>query len=94
MDLHALRVVLAVSRTGSMTEAARTLQYSVSSVSYTVRRCEESAGVLIFERTPAGLHLTPRGREFAHLAATILYLMDAFSGRGPGNVPDQRRRVS
>ena len=88
MDTHALRVVLAVSRAGSMAEAARALKYSVSSVSYQVKRCEQDLGVPIFERTAEGVSPTLRGREFLHLAATIVYLLDAFALRAS----DVRRR--
>jgi DNA-binding transcriptional LysR family regulator len=89
MDMHALRVVLAVGRAGSMAEAARALQYSVSSVSYQVKRCEQALGVPIFDRTVEGVSPTRRGREFLQLAATIVYLLDTFALRAT----DVRRRA-
>ncbi len=81
MDLRLFRVVLEVGRAGSMAGAARQLRFSVSSVSSQVRQCEKTMGFRIFERTPDGVVVTPRGQDFMHLAATVIYLVDAFAAQ-------------
>ncbi|WP_104492933.1 LysR substrate-binding domain-containing protein [Paracoccus denitrificans] len=58
-----LLVFEAAARTGSFTAAAREFNLTQPSVSRSIAQLEDSLGMALFERGPAGLALTPEGRE-------------------------------
>jgi DNA-binding transcriptional LysR family regulator len=74
-----LRLVLAVSRTGSVGTAARELRISQPSASQRLARLERQCGVQLFSRDTRGARATPAGVELARQAAHILgHLEDAY----------------
>jgi DNA-binding transcriptional LysR family regulator len=77
LNLVHLKVLAAVARHGSVTEAARELHYSQPSVSHHLARLEEATGVNLVQRIGRGIRLTPEGRLLAHRAAEILGRVDA-----------------
>jgi DNA-binding transcriptional LysR family regulator len=77
LNLVHLKVLAAVARHGSVTEAARELHYSQPSVSHHLARLEEATGVNLIQRIGRGIRLTPEGRLLAHRAAEILGRVDA-----------------
>src|SRR5919204_1525315 len=77
LDLARLRVLDAVSRTGSVTAAAKELHYSQPSVSHHLARLEEETGAQLLQRIGRGIRLTPTGRLLADRAAEILGRVDA-----------------
>jgi molybdate transport repressor ModE-like protein len=77
LDLTRLRILDAVARTGSVTAAAKELQYSQSSVSHHVARLERETGAQLLQRTGRGIRLTPTGRLLAGRAGEILGRVDA-----------------
>ena len=62
-DIQSLRIVRAISDTGSITAAAAALGYSQPAVSQHVRRLETRLGVAILERVGRGVRLTEAGRR-------------------------------
>src|SRR5437868_3843672 len=58
LDVVRLRVLLAVSRTGSLTAAARTLHYSQPSVSHHLAKLEAETGANLIQRVGRGIRLT------------------------------------
>src|SRR4051812_28534101 len=72
-----LKVLAAVSRHGSVTEAARELHYSQPSVSHHLSRLEAATGVKLIQRVGRGIRLTPEGRLLANRAAEIIGRIDA-----------------
>ncbi|MEJ7929097.1 LysR substrate-binding domain-containing protein [Ramlibacter sp. AN1015] len=71
VELHAF---LAVARVGSFRGAAEALHVTQAAVSRAVQRLEEQLGVDVFERSGAGVRLTPQGtalrrRTEKHVAA-------------------------
>ncbi len=76
-SLVQLRVLAAVSRHGSVTEAARELHYSQPSVSHHLSRLEAATGVKLVQRVGRGIRLTPEGRLLANRAAEIVGRVDA-----------------
>ncbi|WP_370615455.1 LysR family transcriptional regulator [Mumia sp. Pv 4-285] len=72
-----LRVLAAVARHGSVTEAARELHYSQPSVSHHLSRLESATGARLVQRVGRGIRLTPEGRLLAERAAEILGRVDA-----------------
>lgn len=64
-----LAAFVAVARTGKMKAAADQLSLTPGAVSQRIRELEEAAGQRLFERTRAGVELTPAGTEmFAALS--------------------------
>src|SRR4029453_10132820 len=71
MHLDDLRLFLRVAHAQSLSEAARQLDQSPSSVSARLKRIEEELGVRLVERTTRALHLTPEGERFLQTCDTM-----------------------
>jgi DNA-binding transcriptional LysR family regulator len=72
LDLVRLKVLAAVSRHGSVTEAARELGYAQPSASHHLSRLEAEVGVQLTQRVGRGIRLTPAGELLAQRAGEIL----------------------
>src|SRR3954447_9671143 len=77
LNLVHLKVLAAVARHESVTEAARELHYSQPSVSHHLSRLEAATGVKLIQRVGRGIRLTPEGRLLANRAAEIIGRIDA-----------------
>jgi DNA-binding transcriptional LysR family regulator len=77
IDLTRLRVLEAVARNGSVTAAAKELNYAQPSVSHHLSRLEAETGATLFQRAGRGIRLTDAGRLLAERAAEILGRLDA-----------------
>src|SRR5881398_1777220 len=77
MDLHRLRLLLELSRRGSMRAVAEELGYTTSSVSEQLAVLTREAGTPLTERDGRRVRLTPAGRRLADHAVTILAAVDA-----------------
>src|ERR687893_931340 len=88
-----LKVLAAVARHGSVTEAARQLHYSQPSVSHHLSRLETATGVKLVQRVGRGVRLTPEGRLLANRAAEILGRIDAAANELAAQVGLQSGRV-
>jgi DNA-binding transcriptional LysR family regulator len=86
---QALRCFVAIAREGSVSRAAASLHLSQPAVSLQLKGLEESAGLLLFKRTPGGLTLTEAG------AALLPHAQHALSGlSGFKAAADSLRNVS
>src|SRR4029450_12103938 len=74
-----LKVLEAVARHGSVTEAAKELHYSQPSVSHHLARLEADTGAKLIQRVGPGSRLTREGEPLAHRATEILGRLDAAS---------------
>src|SRR5882762_1543097 len=77
LDVTRLRVIDAVARHGSVTEAAKELHYSQPSVSHHLSRLEAETGAQLLQRVGRGIRLTEAGRLLADRAAEIVGRIDA-----------------
>ena len=77
LDVTRLRVLAAVARHGSVTGAARELNYAQPSVSHHIARLEAETGSKLIQRAGRGIRLTDAGRLLAERAAEILGRLDA-----------------
>ena len=77
LDVTRLRVIDAVARHGSVTAAAKELNYSQPSVSHHLGRLEAETGAQLLQRAGRGIRLTPAGALLADRAAEILGRIDA-----------------
>jgi len=74
-SLNALYAFEAAARLGSLTRASGELHVTPSAVSHQVRALEEELGVLLFERRPRALSLTPAGAALAETAEKAFSLL-------------------
>jgi len=77
LDVTRLRVLVAVARCGSVTAAARTLNYAQPSVSHHLARLEAETGTKLIQRAGRGIRLTDAGRLLAERAAEVIGRLDA-----------------
>jgi len=76
MDLGALNIFVAVAETGSITQAARHLDYVQSNVTARIQHLEDELGTRLFYRKKRGVVLTPAGRTLLPYAVRLLRLAD------------------
>jgi DNA-binding transcriptional LysR family regulator len=79
MNLTHLRVLDAVARHGSVSEAAKELHYSQPAVSHHLGRLETSTGARLIQRAGRGIRLTPEGELLAQRAREIVGRVEAAS---------------
>lgn len=73
IELRHLRYVEAAARYGSFRKAAEALHLQQSNLSRRIRDLEERLGAPLFERSSAGVQLTPAGQEFLSGARRVLH---------------------
>lgn len=76
MELLQLQYFLAVARLEHVTEAARSLHVTQSSLSKTIQRLEEDLGVPLFDRTGRKLRLNEFGSRFLYRAERALFELE------------------
>ncbi|MFJ8749450.1 LysR family transcriptional regulator [Streptomyces sp. NPDC102441] len=77
LDVHQLRVLAEVARTGSYTAAAVSLGYTQPAVSYQMRRLQQAVGAPLVVRVGRGLELTETGHALVRHADTIFSVLRA-----------------
>jgi DNA-binding transcriptional LysR family regulator len=77
LDVTRLRVLVAVARCGSVTAAARELNYAQPSVSHHLARLEAETGIKLIQRAGRGIRLTDAGRLLSERAAEVIGRLDA-----------------
>jgi DNA-binding transcriptional LysR family regulator len=77
LDVARLRVLAAVASHGSVTAAAKALNYSQPSVSHHLARLEAETGARLVQRVGRGVRLTPEGTLLARRAAEIVGRVEA-----------------
>ena len=77
MDPHRLRLLLELSRRGSMRAVADELGYTTSTVSQQLAVLAREAGATLIEPEGRRVRLTPAGRRLADHAVTILAALEA-----------------
>lgn len=77
LNLTHLRVLEAIARHGSVSEAAKELHYSQPSVSHHIGRLEAETGAMLLQRVGRGIRLTPEGELLAERAKEIIGRVDA-----------------
>ncbi len=80
MDIKQLEYFIACAETGSVSEAAKILYSTQSSVSKVIKTLENSVGIRLFERLPRGIRLTLDGRKFYRRACRIVNEVKALEG--------------
>ncbi|WEH39230.1 LysR family transcriptional regulator [Streptomyces sp. NBC_01218] len=76
LAMYQLRTFREVARLGSFTKAARSLGYAQSSVTAHIRLLESKVGMLLVQRLPHGVRLTPSGEIFHEYSKRIFNVVD------------------
>src|SRR4051812_46147053 len=79
LDIARLRVLAAVAAHGSVTKAAKHLNYSQPAVSHQLARLEAETGARLVQRAGRGIRLTPEGELLARRATEIVGRVDTAS---------------
>src|SRR5262245_28144436 len=77
MEMHQLRYVVAVARTGNFSRAAEQCHVSQPSLSQQIQKLENELGERLFDRMKREARLTPHGEAFLRRAVRILEEADA-----------------
>src|SRR5680860_194022 len=95
MDPRRLKLLLELSRLGSMREVAEASGMSTSTVSQQIAVLSREAGTALIEPAGRRVRLTPAGRRLADHAVTILAALDAARvDLDPGATPSGSLRVA
>jgi DNA-binding transcriptional LysR family regulator len=81
LDLATLRSFINIAESGSMTRAAARLFMTQSAISMQIKRLEASLGLVVFERTAAGMVTTNAGEQLLGYALRLLDINDEAVGR-------------
>jgi DNA-binding transcriptional LysR family regulator len=93
LDVTRLRVLVAVARHGSVTAAARALNYAQPSISHHISRLEAETGARLLQREGRGVRLTDAGRLLAERAEEIIGRLDAAEAELAAHVGLREGRV-
>jgi DNA-binding transcriptional LysR family regulator len=93
LDVTRLRVLVAVARHGSVTAAARALNYAQPSISHHIARLEAETGARLLQRAGRGVRLTDAGRLLAERAEEIIGRLDAAENELAAHVGLSQSRV-
>jgi DNA-binding transcriptional LysR family regulator len=93
LDMTRLRILVAVARHGSVTAAARALNYAQPSVSHHLARLEAETGARLTRRSGRGIQLTDAGRLLAGRAEEILGRLDAAEQELAAHVEQRQERI-
>ena len=81
VDLRSLRYFIAVAEERHIGRAADRLHMTQPPLSRAIRQLEDELGVLLFERTPRGVILTPAGKVLYDETGALLGRADRIRGR-------------
>ena len=85
LHFHHLRMLVEVAQRGTLCAAAERLHISRAAVSKALREVESALGLVLFERSAAGMRVTPGGRRVVEHARLLLTEFRHFVGE-VGNV--------
>ena len=80
IDIKAMRLVLRIAETGSVSDAAFDEDLSQSTASYRLDRLRKILGDVIFVRGAAGMEPTARGQQIIAAFGAVLAQMETLSG--------------
>ncbi|MGL3104736.1 LysR family transcriptional regulator [Bradyrhizobium sp. BR 1432] len=92
LDLGQLQLAIAAAEYGSFRRAADTFCITQSTLSRSIHLLEHSIGIVIFERSRAGVTATAAGLEFLRTARSILEQMDTLVARAKPTDRGERGR--
>lgn len=91
---NSILAFVTVAREGTVSRAAEVLNLTQPAISHQIRRLSEETGIILFNRTPRGLALTPDGQALLPKAEQVLHAMTEFrqsASRRSGQVSGKLR---
>ena len=76
MNLNQIKYFYKICQCGSLSEAAQNLYISQPSLSSAIKSLEKEFGVILFNRTHAGMQLTSEGKIFLHSCKDLISRTD------------------
>lgn len=76
MNFLHMEYAVKVADAGSLKKASEELLIAPPNLSRSIKELEADLGIVLFERSPKGMSLTPKGEEFIHHAKKILSQLD------------------
>lgn len=76
MNIQHLKYAVEVEKQGSISKAADSLYMGQPNLSKSIKELENSLDIKIFTRTPKGVNVTEKGKEFLEYAKNILAQID------------------
>ena len=94
MNILHLKYAVEIAKTKSISKAAENLYMGQPNLSRAIKELEDSLGIMIFNRTPKGISITPEGEEFLHNARRIIKQVDKMEEFYRTNRNSQRFSIS
>ena len=79
MDIQRLRIFLAVAREGSISSAGEKVHLSQPAISLQIKQLQSELGMVLFEREPQGMRLSPDGVAILPWAERVISAMSEFT---------------
>jgi DNA-binding transcriptional LysR family regulator len=79
MDIQRLRIFLAVAREGSISRAGEKVHLSQPAISLQIKQLQSELGMVLFEREPQGMRLSPDGVAMLPWAERVVSAMSEFT---------------
>ena len=79
MDIQRLRIFLAVAREGSISRAGEKVHLSQPAISLQIKQLQSELGMVLFEREPQGMRLSPDGVAILPWAERVVSAMSEFT---------------
>lgn len=76
MNILHFKYAVEIADTKSISKAAERLYMGQPNLSRAIKELEEDLGIVIFERNPRGIKVTPEGEEFLQYARSIISQVD------------------
>lgn len=91
MNLLHMKYAVEVAKAGSLKKAEQVLMVAAPNISRAIKELENDLGIILFERTTAGMTLTPEGEEFMNFANEILGQIDRVEKYYKYGTPHKRK---
>ena len=79
MGIQRLRIFLAVAREGSISRAGEKVHLSQPAISLQIKQLQSELGMVLFEREPQGMRLSPDGVAILPWAERVISAMSEFT---------------
>lgn len=90
MNILHMKYAVEVARAGSINKASEVLLIAQPNLSRSIKELEADLGITIFDRSPKGMILTPKGEEFIGYAKKILYQIEEVEKMYKGGHPKKQ----
>ncbi|MCR4819052.1 MAG: LysR family transcriptional regulator [Fretibacterium sp.] len=91
MNILHMAYAVKVADAGSLNKASDELLIAPPNLSRSIKELESDLGITLFERSPRGMSLTPRGEDFIHYAKKILCQIDDLEKVFKENLPKKQK---